>query len=370
MKRGYMRWILFILMSIMYSQIIGSVGAGQYQNPTVALIVSCGDTYKYGDVVVVAVQVDNADSYTKYGEGSFAAIEKSYTIKAGATGVTWHYTYDSGYEDPQGPEDFDLEKTITMKVPTPTPVSTATPIPTATPATPTPVITATPATPTPVITATPATPTPATMPTAIPTVTPSTSCSLHLSSNSVTVKINNTESVDASGLPTGGDFNSSMSSTPGGSQGVVVVDRGNGTARIIICAGYKPFNYDVEIIYSTSDCSVSDTINVEVVASSKPTPKPSPRPTPDLEDTDEDGLMNFIEEYIKTDPENWDSDYDGWSDGDEHWSAHNPLDPDDHPTEEELKLPQCPNCGRHYNPEEVTHCPKCGYSFDYAKEEY
>lgn len=214
---------------------------------------------------------------------------------------------------------------------------------------------------------------PTAKPTAAPTVAPTAVpvCRLDLSSNSVTVKANDTHPVDAVGFPADGDFNSSMSSTPDGSQGVSVVDYKDGTADIIICAGFKPCNYDVKIIYSTSDCSVSDTINVEVVASTKPTPEPSPRPTPDLNDTDEDGLWNFIEEQIETDIENWDSDYDGWSDGDEHWSNHDPLDPDDYPTEEELTWPECVHCGTHYNPEEgYTKCPNCGISFTSEIEEY
>lgn len=113
-ENGYIKGILFVCMIIMYSQITGYVkaGEGEYVDPTVALIVSPESTFKYEDEVTVEVQVNNADSYTKYGEDTFKATKRSYIIKGGATGVTWHYTYDSGYEATQGPEDFDQVTTI------------------------------------------------------------------------------------------------------------------------------------------------------------------------------------------------------------------------------------------------------------------
>lgn len=133
MRKYYLpiSWIVAVLMII-----IGSNGyyvlAGTYEDPVVVINTSCGDTYDYGDTIEVEVLVDNADSYQTYGEGSFKAIKKSYTIKAGATGVKWHYTYDSGYEEPQGPADYHLQKTITAD-PTPKPSAKPTVKPTPTP---------------------------------------------------------------------------------------------------------------------------------------------------------------------------------------------------------------------------------------------
>lgn len=112
MTCDYGKWVVCFIILIAAYILPGSIKAGEYENPSVTLNASCGDTYRYGDTIEVEVVVENADNYTKYGEGSFQAIEKSYTIKAGATGVTWHYTHDNGYEEPQGPEDFNLEKTI------------------------------------------------------------------------------------------------------------------------------------------------------------------------------------------------------------------------------------------------------------------
>lgn len=115
-KSGYYKWIAQVLVLLVYSQISGNtIAEGTYVDPTVVVEVSCGDTYKYGDQVEVTVLVENADNYSKYGEDSFTATQRSYIIKAGATGVTWHYTYNSGYEEQKGPEDFDIAKTITRE---------------------------------------------------------------------------------------------------------------------------------------------------------------------------------------------------------------------------------------------------------------
>ncbi|MFH1037134.1 MAG: hypothetical protein V1789_00505 [PVC group bacterium] len=114
MKRG-IKWISLALMIIICHQTAGTARAGTYKDPTVVLNVNCGDTYKYGDEVKVTVQIENADSFTKFGERSFTATKRSYIIKGGATGVTWHYTYDSGYEEPKGPEDFPFVETITRE---------------------------------------------------------------------------------------------------------------------------------------------------------------------------------------------------------------------------------------------------------------
>lgn len=48
-------------------------------------------------------------------------------------------------------------------------------------------------------------------------------------------------------------------------------------------------------------------------------------------DDDGDGLMTDVEEQIGTDPDNPDSDGDGYEDGAEHDDHTDPLDADDHP---------------------------------------
>jgi hypothetical protein len=116
-KGWNLKLIVFVLMVTMYSQITGSVWAQSYKNATVVVDISCGDTYKYGDMITVKVQVENADDYEAYGEGTFIAIMKSYTIEAGALGVMWHWTYKSGYKKYFEAAFDEFGKTITAEPP-------------------------------------------------------------------------------------------------------------------------------------------------------------------------------------------------------------------------------------------------------------
>ena len=51
-----------------------------------------------------------------------------------------------------------------------------------------------------------------------------------------------------------------------------------------------------------------------------------------MADPDSDDLVNIHEYQQNTDPQNPDTDFDGWTDGDEvHVYATDPLDPNDHP---------------------------------------
>ena len=57
-------------------------------------------------------------------------------------------------------------------------------------------------------------------------------------------------------------------------------------------------------------------------------------------DPDNDGLVNILEYQHSTDPQNPDTDFDGWSDGDEVLVYDtDPLDPDDHPTPPPAAIP-------------------------------
>jgi hypothetical protein len=64
----------------------------------------------------------------------------------------------------------------------------------------------------------------------------------------------------------------------------------------------------------------------------EPTVEPTMTPTPDLaSDDDQDGLPYREENAIGTDPNNPDTDGDGWSDGEEVGYETNPLDPNSYP---------------------------------------
>jgi hypothetical protein len=64
----------------------------------------------------------------------------------------------------------------------------------------------------------------------------------------------------------------------------------------------------------------------------EPTVEPTATPTPDLaSDDDHDGLPYRDEGTYGTDPNNPDTDGDGWSDGEEIQYETNPLDPNSYP---------------------------------------
>lgn len=64
----------------------------------------------------------------------------------------------------------------------------------------------------------------------------------------------------------------------------------------------------------------------------EPTIEPTATPTPELSsDDDEDGLIYRTERAIGTDPNNPDTDGDGWTDGEEYQYETDPLDPKSYP---------------------------------------
>ena len=58
-------------------------------------------------------------------------------------------------------------------------------------------------------------------------------------------------------------------------------------------------------------------------------------------DIDEDGLMTSLEEEIGTNPENADSDGDGYDDGDEIDEGFDPIDEEDYPYQGEYPIARC-----------------------------